>query len=298
MATVSIDIVEGSEVQQDANGYYHRRVAIVSGLSGTASVKIYNALIDPGIPQLYELHPTIAFIQCYRRRGRALDSGIVEVDCEYQLIPADDAAVAGGEVTLEVGTTLQATTTERDHQGNQIFTTHTTNIGVSAAGDRVVFDPKHNINDWTSIETRKEHQVGQVAYFKPMTVLRYSRLEAGNPRVKSRSYVGTINKTPLFGDPKHYWLCSRLSGQRQVSGLYRVNYEFQRNIDGWDALIIHTQEDGKFIQEPVSGDSLRVFQVYPDRDFTRLGLTLPRSSAGSGTLGGFDSINIPPIGSI
>lgn len=151
--------------------------------------------------------------------------------------------------------------------------------------------------DETSIP---HYQVGEVEVQVPVEIVRYRRREnvtATALRTKARDYVGTINKEPIFPDSNgvydvaRMWLCTRLGGPSDDGGLsYNVTYEFQRNVDGWDKVVVFRNPDtGYPMQIPLSGDNqadpnlaynpsdLKMAakcRVHREMDFFGLGLTV------------------------
>lgn len=280
MAGVVLDIIDG-ELSQDERGVHHRRVAVVHGVGGAASDRLYNAMATPGVPQFGEPHPIVPLLWVTRRSVRPADNDntIFHVECEYGVpdIAAPDIPPDGEEAyTFEVGTVLESTTTERDVNGDQIFTEFDWAIGTNASGDRVVFDPRHNPNGYLSNESWHELQVGTVEYQSPLTTLRYGRVEDRSPLAVAKKYVGKVNSKGILGDPPRMWLCKGIVGRWRSDGRYNVEYEFQRNEETWDPLVIHTREDGSFVEEPVEGESMKRPRIWREADFHELNLRLPR----------------------
>lgn len=138
------------------------------------------------------------------------------------------------------------------------------------------------------------NQVGEVEVQVPVEIVRYRRREAFNPHLKARKYVGTINSTGVFNDGPHMWLCTRLGGPSDDGGLsYNVTYEFQRNVDSWDKVVVCRDSDTGYPVELTNAEAAALAnlyapplgegepppaakcRVYREADWNSLGLTLP-----------------------
>jgi hypothetical protein len=141
-------------------------------------------------------------------------------------------------------------------------------------------------------ETSVPHyQVGEVEIQVPVEIVRYRRRERKNPHGKARLYVRTINSRPVFADPPHMWLCTRLGGPSDDGGQsYNVTYEFQRNVDSWDKVVVARDPDTGYPMRilatgdnaanpntPYDPDDLKMaakVRVYPEMDWHKLNLTM------------------------
>ncbi len=263
-------IVKGSSLTLDRNGVSVTFPIQLEGITGDADLKTFNALSDSSVPNRGDPHEKIPglFVDTVHIRAqspsqffatvRYVSSEVFDGGVE---IP-DESAVP----TLEVGTTVTQTTTERDRNGAPIE----------------VF-----VNRMVNNEPVPDHQGGTVAWSQPQTVVRFRRAEPGSPGGKARFYVGTVNNASVFGDPRWFWLCTRIDGTTVNKGLsYEVVYEFQRNEgsefdpeqpgvrSGWQPLVIYTDpKTGKPIPNPRFGQSLQLVALYRERAFPALNLT-------------------------
>lgn len=129
-------------------------------------------------------------------------------------------------------------------------------------------------DSWVKAPFIECEQVGTVSAPVTFVHVGYERIEAQNPQDKSRRYVGKVNKTPVFGDPPHFWLCSAIRGATEDGGQsYTVNYEFSYNPDSWDATVVyHDTDTDSPVVDPKDGVGLRTLRVTGEADFLRLDL--------------------------
>ncbi len=94
----------------------------------------------------------------------------------------------------------------------------------------------------------------------PMSRFTYQRVEVKSPGRNARTYVGTLNAWPVFGDPPRTWLCLGISGEPTTGGVnatnYDVRYEFQQAPPGetWDTTLMHiynNSDRGKDLVRPL-----------------------------------------------
>jgi hypothetical protein len=250
--SVHIDILEGYTVQQSANDLRAIRTAVLTGLDGAASALAYKALIHPDMPVMYAPHPTIPNLRLVRRSAEAIDADKARVTLEYALfLMLYELPHEGDTPKIQVGSTVQEVATNMDVNGDQMFVSHTYPDG------------------------RTVEQGGEVQIQVPQTVFRLSRKENSSPEARARAFVGTVNSGPWKGDAARFWLCTRIEGNSDDGGeTYDVAYEFQRNPNTWDALVVFIDpETNKPPNGLVDGTGLKTYQVYPATDFNFLELT-------------------------
>lgn len=278
--------IEGARYWVDRDGPHVIQVAQVSGLTGNPAARLRRATQAPGIPRYGHVHPDILFLPVTNIEAVFADKGtsdIAIITITFGFLPAGGAPTyftnEPSETTvpqLEILTTVQPSTTEFE---------------IGPAGDkRQIVLATH-----LPLEEGQEgppalgkEQSGSVEFQQPMETVRYMRREARSPQWKARLYVGTINQTGVFDDAPHYWMCTRLDGVSDDGGAtFNVTYEFQRNPDTWDPVVIATDpETGQRVVltdwEIINGlagldphPSIRQVTVYRQTNFWLLNLTLP-----------------------
>lgn len=259
--STTIDIIEGTIIET-ADGYETTRVAIVRGVSGSAQVRQFNALNAPGVPRLFEQHPAIPGVICFRRQAtpQADSKAIFNVQLLYRtpepaILPPDPSAPG----VVEVGASLSEQTTQRDADGNPITVSYTfpsTYADKQLAGQTFT-------------------QGGDVRIQLPITVLRETRRETQDPRVKSREFMQRVNKFPVFSGAARTYLCSRINGRTTDGGKsYEVGYEFLYNPLGWDATVVFRDPKTNLPIAAPTADAVKSVRIYSEIDFSRLRLSL------------------------
>lgn len=260
--SVKANIIKGETLSEDADGFRSVVVYQVTGLSGNANARLYNALLADGVPQFGEPHPVIGGIRVSDRQAKPVSGSSttgVEITITYEALkpesqPPDDTQPA----QVSVGSSLESTVTQLDISGNQILVSHT-----------FVEDDEDG-----NVQTRTRTQGGEVEYQVPSMVLRFTRRESAAPDGKANAYVGKVNSDIFGGQPAHGWLCTRIEGTSDDGGqTYTVTYEFQRNKESWLATVVYIDpETGRPPPGLVAGQGIKQVQVYEAVPFSGLNL--------------------------
>ena len=242
-------LIDGESASVTNNGIQIDSKYQVDSIVGAKDEIAYFATLAPGIPRHGNAHPKIANIWVQRVHSAIIPSkptsAIVQVTWGFPSSfgstgnfgnePSDDSLPS-----IEVSTTLESATTNMDIDGNP--------IQVSKI-----------VSDEGSQTSTVETQGGTVEFQQPMIVVRYRRREPQSPGTKAKRFIGTINSGIVFGDPIHTWLCTRIDGVSDDGGnSYNVSYEFQHNVDTWDATVVYIDpETGKSPPDISVGDGLK-----------------------------------------
>jgi hypothetical protein len=253
MSASVADIIEGTSLKQEDDGKYTlSRTFIVTGLSGTASQRVMEALSVTGIPAFREAHPTISGLVVASRDVNVIDQENAQITCTYksltiQLTPPSETSTP----QITVGSSVQPKDINLDINGDLMV---------------VEYTPE---GEATAIE-----QTGTVSVMLPQTIYRYSRLEPSDPSSKSVTYTGKVNSTSFKGGAAGTWLCTRIEGTSTDGGeSFQVEYEFQYNQDGWAAVVCYIDpETGAPPGDLVDNTGIRAFEVYAEIDFSGLSL--------------------------
>jgi len=218
-------------------------------LSGPEDVRLIDALLALDVPQRGDYHPVFTDLPVDNVRATPVadSSDMANVRIRYAYPTGAAGFINFPDETappqIEIVSAVVPMTTEfcyvgrgNNTQQNQIVLLHVTE------------------EDETSVP---RYQVGEVEIQVPVAIVRYRRRERKNPQDKARDYVGTVNSKGVFGDVAHMWLCTRLGGPSDDGGQsYNVTYEFQRNVDSWDKVVVFRDPDtGYPMQIPTSGDN-------------------------------------------
>lgn len=259
MATTVKDIIEGASVSRTPEGINATRIFQVSELSGNPTAILFNALITSGIPQLGDPHPSVPNVNAVDFNVTPNGEKQAIVSVIYKPPIFENKVSSDAEVTqIEVGSTVQSVETNFDVDGNELVVEHKELAGTVLAEDAI------------------KPQLATVEKQIPMTLLRLSRRELGDPLFKSRTFVGTVNDKPFINDPAKFWLCTGIQGANIDGGKnYNVVYEFQRNPDTWGTrIIVINSETGRPPTPLVEGEGFKDVEVYETTDFNQLNLGL------------------------
>lgn len=316
MTTLTTHLLQETEVlSEDDRGGGHLFSIRVDGISATAPKKrkLLDAISATGVPRMREAHP---YIEDFIVRSREVvfeesspTSAVVRIIYDHVSNVKFGFGIVPGLIppVISVDSTVQEVQTEKDVKGNPIVLKHTfvdilfdmNKVKIPHKGDAyrggvVEVEPNYSfifgvgglpgLNEQGEKEAFASEiivsQKGTVSMQLPFHTVTYTRMESGSPGSKSRRFTGTINSRPIFGDPKHFWLCTKIGGTSQDEGAtYQVTYEFQRHPEGWDPDVVFIDgETGK----PLVGSSidelkeegalLENLQVIPEADFRRLNI--------------------------
>ena len=259
---------------------------MVDGLEGVPEhQRLLAALAATDVPQRGQYHPIITDLPVDNVRATLVPDSPdkANVRIRYAYPTGSDGFINFPDETappqIEIVSAVVPMTTEFCYVGqgnntkqNQIVLVHSTQLDVEGPPDL-------------------NYQVGEVEIQVPVEIVRYRRRERKSPHGKARLYVGTVNSRPVFADAEHMWLCTKLGGPSDDGGQsYNVTYEFQRNVDSWDKVVVFRDPDtGYPMQIPSSGDNVAnpntpfdpsdpkmaaKCRVYREMDWNKLRLTL------------------------
>ena len=224
-------------------------------------------LTTPGIPQLYDSHPTLSNLIVTRITPTFEQDSpdVVKIVClyEYDFDKSKNRPSTTGPCTLEVGTTMCQSHVTRDALGNDMI---------------MLFD------DPNSGDIRE--QPAEIDIQVPMPLITFRRREPlyGRDYVALKlAYEGHINSRVFaHGDP-HTWLMTLLEAKLQGDA-YEVTYQFQfhGNLDPgtWDGLFFFKEPSGTrnltqgapALDISIANGGIAIFQLYPEADFNQLSL--------------------------
>lgn len=278
-AEVTLNKISGANVVLTNSGVHLTMVALVENLEGDQWTRMNNAIRAVVAEGIYigAFHPDMWALPCSRIEARPASDGsttAAEVVAEYFYpetgqgfinYPSDTAIPQ-----IEVVSTVQPMTTQfwLKLEGHVLKKRQIIVRGPSADGTETIDQP------------------GVVEFYQPLLVFRYRRRElpvdSRGRRVgdKARDFVGTINNKPVFGDPKHYWMCTRIDTPSDDGGAsFNLTYEFQRHPDSWDPVVIFTDkntgEPVVIITEGENANPESMWQgpIYRESNFFDLDLT-------------------------
>ena len=245
MASVILDIVDGSSARNTYAGLEMDRIAKVAGLTGIGSQRLIEALQVTGMPALGDAHPTVSNMYVAERHPRAVKPAVVEVRLLYRSRKIVDIH----HVSIEVGTALKSVERNRDKDGKDMTVTYNgTSQGLTIT-DEV-----------------------------PVSTMVCQRTESRSPGYISRLYVNKVNSVVWNLDPSsaaREWKCQRIVGvSEDLGATYDVTYEFQHDIDKWVVEGFYIDpETGRPPSDAVTGNGKVTYDLKDAIDFNKLNLT-------------------------
>lgn len=262
MATVTVDIIDGHGLRKSAeNGYETDRIAIVTGVTGDGSARLYNAVNTTGVPAIGDAHPDIAVAHLRSIDARPKDSDTVELVLKYRESTSTHISLKD-DPEISVGASVSQIETNKDADDNVIAVQYT----------------------YPSTYTKREEYAGKthdqgglVSRLMPQrTYTVRKRLSATASQIEATNdiYQGKVNAFAWRGYQPRTWLCVGISGQSNDGGqTYAVTYQFQYNPYTWDTVVTFIDpNDGK---PPINLDAngVKYVKVYNEIDFAGLGIS-------------------------
>lgn len=250
--TAKIDIKKNSRVKLDRDGYRAERIAIVSGVTGTAEQVLYNAINDSQLPDIGDAHPDIASITLQDLSCEPQGGGHYRIVMSYYKDSGQASTSASAEVRANTGLAVEETAL--DVNGDAM-----TAVYVTYGGGLV-----------------RQRFTAEVE--RPRIVFDFEYTSSNYPTEDINSYLGKVNSLAWNGYAPGTILCSAIDVD-QSGANFRVRYSFAYRVDGW-------QFTGKLVYSlpvylaegaPDYGIDLETgtkpFSVYKSVDFTPLGFT-------------------------
>lgn len=232
---VTTDLVRNARLERTSAGLKLFTSATVEDVRGGPKNLLWNAMNAAGIPRFGELHDPL-LIPVNRLSVQLVEDSAVSalVEIGYGVDAADsslfdqDPDDPDAPPRLEVSSTLQPARTEFE-------------FDLATGNKKPIVITFLRLNPDTQ-EPETLIQTGSVEFMVVMNIVRFYRRERhnprDNPRAPSRNYLGHVNSVDVFGDAARTWLCTRYDGVTVDRGAtYNVTYEFQDDIDTWDATV-------------------------------------------------------------
>ena len=244
MATISDDVVEGSRVGVDTNGWYENRVKKVTGLAtGSARQNITQAVVAviAAVGNVGSTHPELSGPVINNIYGEASGDDVVTVTVVYRQTPSTVDYPAGwdwGDVGYqyeEVGASMEYVDSATDYRGQAI-----------------------------SVSFNGRSQYGVIRKGVPRAVRMVRQVEKNSPLEKAKTYVATTSDGGT-------WLCTAILGRKnQTSGAFAVDkwdvtYEFAFSETGWEQEIQFKDEHGRPHPGISPGNGIATVQAFTER---------------------------------
>ncbi len=237
---------------------------VLDAAGATPADRMYDARNATGLPALRTAHPTIPNVFATEIIVQPLSVGSDKVSVvviwQNPEVTTSEPEAGVDPGTIFVSASLQEVETRFDRNGNQIVLQR--DVGGTI-----------------------ENQPGTATVQIPLVIYGVERRETGNPSALAKAHIGRVNSAPIWGEDARRWLCTRLDGvSTDFGSTYTVNYEFQRSerlryaptgfYSSWDVLLVFEDDEGRPIENPVFGESMKRIEVVGESDFSVLGLPL------------------------
>lgn len=227
--TAKIDIKRSSRVRLTEDGYRAERVAMVSGVSGTAAQVLYNAINDSQLPDIGDAHPEISDITLQSIDCQPAGGGQFRVVMSYYKDSGQTTTKASAEVRMSTGFAVEEQNT--DSNGEAMTATY-------LAGTSLV------------------KQVFTAEVERPRSTFEFEYTASAIPHGDINIYLGKINSTAWNGYAAGTILCAGIDA-RPAGSDYRVTYTFTYRAEGWNY-------QGKLLSNPYAVNPVSVAPGDPD----------------------------------
>jgi len=246
-----LDLKDSSQISLTKEGYRAQRIALVSGVAGTAAQVLFNAINDGGLPDIGDAHPDISTITLNDITCSPLGGGQFKITLSYY---------------KDSGTTTTSSTAEaRVSSGLSVEETHEDINGQPMDSSYQIFGGGFASQRFTAEVER------------PRMSINFEYTATGFPTNDITKYLGKINSATWNGYPPKTILCSAIDADQNGDN-FRVSYTFTYRAEGW-------QFKGKTQYPPeeitASADDgldlttgIREWDVYRTVNFSPLGFSL------------------------
>lgn len=233
-------------------------VADVSGVSGNTTKMLVDAYQQPGMLRQGNVVPGLANFIVTGVDGDAVGPNKVRFVLTAEERPAFQLQINRKEETreglIQIGGSLTTRSTQRDKDGVPLTITYTPDGG------------------------EPDTQGVSVDHSVPVVTRLIERVET-NPDVSlADKFVGTVNRTPIWGRSERTLMCRAIEFRSRDGGAtWDGRYEFLYRFDNWDVRINHEDEEtGKPTVGITLGNGIKQTQVYRETEFKEIGVKFPR----------------------
>jgi len=204
-------------------------VTRVIELTDTTVNVLATALGLAGVPKNGDKIAAYPNLEVTKRSVRLLDDvSMCDVEVTYEHLKNDNqsfGAPASGNVVGEIRAIVQQAESNTDINGVTVFVQH------------------QFINDELN-KNKLIKQSGKFTFFLPQKTISLRGIkETLFPWIIANQLIGSINSSAWQGGAIHEWMCTSVSWEiHDVSGKYRMNFEFQHNSETWNPTVIFIDE--------------------------------------------------------
>jgi hypothetical protein len=249
MAT-TLDIEESTSISQNKDGIRIERVAIVTGVTGSASAKLNTALNDAQMPDFGDVHPDVSGIYLNDISGQVIDNETIKFVLSYY---NDPSTSDGGETTSRASGSTVIEEINSDINGDRFSAAYSNGVA--------------SINEAFSAEVER-----------PRVTFDFTFTTSAFPKTTIDTYLGKINSVIWNSYPVKTILCTAVNTEQQDDN-YKVRISFSYNPDTWVFIGKTAWAPPIFASTPADSGlnlstGLKTFEVYAQVDFSPLSLSL------------------------
>lgn len=269
MASTYPHQIEGARARKSVDGLEFTRVITVTGITSAGDQQFLDAMNAPNVGKLGDAHPKYPGCRLEEIVPEAQGGGNFKL---YEIYRGGAQIDDPEDQVIEVGTTLQMVSTNKDRDGTLVVVTYG---GPEASSDQYSQSPRMSV-------------------LRPHSTIRAERTESSSPGAKSQAYAGKVNGPNQFSlagsAAARTWLCTAIVGRSYDGGeTYRVSYDFEyapthtdefgETVGGWDQESYWLDpETGRppttFCVDPEVYPLAKVIvKVYDEANFNNLNLT-------------------------
>ncbi len=245
-----VDIKKSSRVRLTRNGFESQRIAIVSGVSGSAQQVLINAINDAQLPNIGDAHPEDSSVTVNTMDCEPLGGGRYKIVMNYFKDAGITETSADAEARLITGLAVEET--HEDINGQPLDTRYT--VAGGALSPRFTAEVE-----------------------RPRQTIYFEYTATGVPKSDIDKYLGKINSVAWNGYPIGSVLCSQIDVE-QNGEKFRITYAFAYRPEGWKfraKVPTHPNLITGIIDLGLDqATGIREYDVYRQADFSPLGFTL------------------------
>jgi len=223
-------LAETLEYSEGVNGPSASAQWIVEGIGGPPEFVLPIAVTAAGIPRVGDTYAALPQLPVSRVSAKLAPgsntTAIVTVEWATRDAVGENAVVIEpgetvSEAQIEVNSTIRGGVTRFDVDGTPLI-----------VEQEFEFDLSDEVAGFSQFEFRTIREWKEIEVNQSLHIVRFTRMERGNPDPIARRFLNHTNATVVFGDQPGMWLCTGLDGVSNDNGeTYRVIYEFQRGLE-------------------------------------------------------------------
>ena len=280
MTVPYIDLVDNNDGELTLHGYKFTRKAIVTDPEGQSAgsddaTRIFDAINDPGIPDINDPHPALASVLCKSIKAVAIEPNWIELLISYETPGPGYEIRTLGQNDVSMNSSLIQAEATKDFEGTNL-TPLTYTYPIGAKNPQRPLDDDGEPNLLTSATTFQS-ELPVVPIYLPSRVytiaLRMTDVDEDDLELLNETYQGTVNDDTWRTYGARKWLCMglnwRTTDQRTT---YTVQVQFQYKFDTYDAQSVFRDPYSGKVPGDVfdQGSAFANYKIQRESDFDAL----------------------------